>query len=328
MATLTRNAHTLIFEDSSSSRQPSRRNVDWKRQIPELPVSNPRNQSFEVQPGEEVSLFSGVRSLTLDDNTPFDLTLSPLSPTRYRMAWNGAGETSAPGFRTARAVSAPGGNIILAMNANLTMTVTSSLGDIFGDVSVGDTVLIPGASTGDTGPFNALNEGLWNVLAASASSLTLARLPGSVFTGISETVAVTDFDEFQVYSSTGVAVGDTLELIAGFSTASRRSYQIVFVAANYVEFESVIPLALQDGVVPGIAGIKVYSEAKRYVLIETDQEIAVKYNGATGEENRVEPILAGDPNLVGFDEKFGTVFSLAIKNRSTQTANVTFISAE
>ncbi len=72
----------------------------------------------------------------------------------------------------------------------------------------------------------------------------------------------------------------------------------------------------------------IYSQAKRYVLVETDQECALKFNGATDESNRIEPILAADSEQVGFQERYGTVFSLSIKNRSTAIANVTFISAE
>ncbi len=38
--------------------------------------------------------------------------------------------------------------------------------------------------------------------------------------------------------------------------------------------------------------------------------------------------MASDPNQVGFQEHYGTVYALSIKNRSTSIANVTFISAE
>ena len=39
-----------------------------------------------------------------------------------------------------------------------------------GAVLVGDTVFIPGASTGDTSVFNPLNEGAWSVLSATATT--------------------------------------------------------------------------------------------------------------------------------------------------------------
>lgn len=326
MATLNTITHIIAFDDAGGGNNPQRKVVDWRRPQLGIAVTNPRSQQLQLDPQQEVVVFSGTRTLTIDGTTQFDLSLSSLDSTRYAMTWDGTG--TAPGFRTARSVAVATGNVVLTLQANQTVTVTSSLGAVFGVVVAGDVVFVPGVSTGETGPFNSLNEGYWSVLAANATTLTLQRLSGTVFSGASETVAIADNLEFQVFSAAGVQAGDTLDIVSGFATSAIRSYNVVAVTARRLEFTSTLPLALESNVVPTAAGVKVYNDSKRYVYVEGDQELAVKVNADTTENNRVEPWVPAHTELVGYYEKVGTTYALAVKNRSTARANVTVVTAE
>lgn len=325
MSTLNRTSQVVVFDDLPASNTPQRRSVDWRRALQSIPVTKPQTQTIQIDALSETTVFDGTRTLTFDGTTQLALTLSDLDPSRYRLAWTGVG--TAVGFRTNRNLTLSAGSVTLTLQANSTVVVTHDAGAVFGAVVVGDAVYIPGVITGDTGLFNSLNEGLWTVLSAAAGSLTIARLPGTVFSGATETVALSDNDQFQAYSSSGVQVGDTLDISGGFSTSSRTSYKVSSVTAKTVEFISTSPLALET-IIPGINSVKVYSAAKKYLMIESDQALAIKCNGSTDETNRIEPISSGNPNLVAFSEKWGTTYSLVLKNRTTVRANVLVISAE
>lgn len=325
MSTLNRTSQVVVFDDLPATNTPQRRSVDWRRALQSIPVANPQTRTIQIDALSEVSIFDGTRSLTLDGTTQLALTLSSLDSSRYRLAWTGTG--TAPGFRTDRGLNLSGDSITLTLQANGTLVVTHGAGAVFGAVVVGDAVYIPGVLTGDTGLFDSLNEGLWTVLSASSTTLTLARPPGVVFSGISEVVALTTDAQFLAYSASGVQVGDAIDISGGFSTSTRTSYRVAAVTSRAVEFVSTAPIALET-LIPGVGTVKVYSAAKKYLLIESDQALAVKCNGATDETNRIEPLSAGDSGLVGFSEKWGTTYSLSLKNRSTVRANVLIISAE
>ncbi len=316
----------VAFDDASNNNNPQLLRPGWRKQWSGVPVDKSSVQEFHLDPLEEIVAFDGSRTLGSNGTTDYDLTnLASVDSTRYRLKWGGAG--TAPAFRTARTVASSGGNIILTLNANNTVTATSSLGSIFGGVQVGDKGFVPGVSTGDTTPFSSLNEGMWNVILASAASVTLSREAGSVFSGSTETVAVTLDSQLQFFSASGVQAGDTLDIAAGFSAATQRAYEVLFVTADSVEFISAMPLA-DETAVPGVSGLAVYSSSKQFLYLETDQEIAVKYNGDTSEKNRVTPFLANTTDNKGFDAKSGVVYSLSIKNRSTSKARVILITCE
>jgi hypothetical protein len=321
MSTLNRSSQVIIFDDYQVSNNPQLRVVDWRRKIESIPVSNPKTTVLQIDPSAEVQVFNGTRSITLDNTTQIALSLTTVDPTRYRLAWTGTGTT--PGFRTSRSVSSSGGSITIVLNANQTVTITHSAGAIFGAVQVGDTCYIPGPSTGDASVFNPLNEGYWNVLSASSTTVVLSRASGGVFSGASQVVAISNNSQFQVFSTTGVQVGDVLDISAGFSVSTRASYRVLAVTASQVDIMSTIPLGAET-VLPGATGISIYSSAKRFVYVESDQAVAVKFNGTSDESNRLEPV----GSTPGVFEKWGTAFSLSIKNKTTSRASVMVITAE
>ena len=335
----------LAFSDAKSSSNPQRRLVDWSRSLLSIPVSQPLNQVFDIEPLSEVLVFNGTRTLGYDGTSGFTLGLVPGTVDTYRLTWTGVG--AAPVFRTDRAPNilnqAVGGTpatfygyISISPQPNQVVFVTNP--DIGGNplatwttIQVGDQVFIPGVTTGDEAVFDPMNEGLWIVLGISSDhkTLTLGRTPGTVYSASTSinTTNIDDVGEFQVFSSAGVQIEDTLDLIAGFSSQALRAYGVTCVTPTYIEFTSSLPLS-SEALIPGASSFNVYSSQKRFLGIETDQEIAVKLNGNTAENDRVSPVLADCGDRVGVYSKFGTVYSLSLKNRSTSVATVTLISCE
>jgi hypothetical protein len=333
----------LAYSDVSPTGNPKRRLCDWSRDLLSLPVCRPINQVFELQPLEEVEVFDGTRDLFYDETTEFSLNLLSGTKDLYRLAWTGTG--TAPVFRVDRALGLTD-SIVVTPQSNLTVLVTNVglvpdpsnpsgpevLGNkaSFSGVQVGDSVYIPGITTNDTALFNPMNEGYWTVLGVSSDHTTLAlgRTPGTVYEAASDDVALTDAAQFQVFSCGTVQIGDTLDLIAGFSAQAIRSYEIIRVTASSVDIRSSIPLTSEVVTCAGVY-LNIYSSAKTFVALETNQEIAVKMNANTDESCRVEPILAdGVCGKVGLFQKFGTVYWLSLKNRSTAICTVTLISVE
>jgi hypothetical protein len=173
-----------------------------------------------------------------------------------------------------------------------------------------------------------LNEGYWTAIAASANSITIVRAAGSVFSGSSETVTPTAGAQLQAFTAAGVQAGDTVEISAGFSGATLRSYDLLAVNPEWIEFRSTAPLGAQTGILPGAAGLAIYTQAKRFLFVQSDQEIVVRENGDTGNTNRVVPVIPGDKNFPGLHIKIGPVWKLVLVNRSSSRANVMVASAE
>jgi len=324
MPTLNLSLQALAYTDSQPNNNQMRRLIDWKRPLQGLDVDLPHSTTTVLQPLQEKVIFSTLVALTINSSSQFSIIASPLGDGRYRLAFTGTG--AAPNFRTDRNLTLAGGNVTITLNTNQTVTVTHSAGAVFGAVVVGDNVFIPGINTGDPHLFDPMNEGEWNVLAATATTLTLSRATGSIFTGVSETVPVTLNSQFLAYSSAGLQVGDTFDISAGFSPSTTGSYIAAAVTSTFVEFISTVPVAIETAV-PGVAGLIAYSGSKRFVCIETDQSVAIKSNGNTAETERLDPIAPANDDLTGIYVKWGTCYSLSIKNRSTEKANVVILTA-
>ncbi len=318
----------VAYCDSARTSNPMKTGINWGTSMANLPFENAGSTPYELAPGEVRTIIDGARTLTADDNTAYALALSPLSPDRYRLTYE-PGESQVPGFRVDRLVDASTFGITVTVNANLSVTISSDAGTPFSAIQGGDVVFIPGVMTGDTQAiFDPLNQGNWTVLTPGSASITVARPAGAPFSGITETVTSGDNTMLQAWSAAGVQVGDTLAISAGLPVPSQGSYEILAVGSNWVEFQSLLPLGPQTGIIPGIAGLSVYTSAKRFLFIETDQEIVVQLNGGTDSTNVVSPILPGNCRFQGPFLKFGPVWKLVLINRSSAVANVTVGSAE
>jgi hypothetical protein len=217
----------------------------------------------------------------------------------------------------------------MVKNQNGSATMTISAGS-FAAVVVGDTVFIPGLTTGDTaGPFNALNEGFWVVIGKlSNTSLTLTRLAGVTFQAASEAPVLTANSQLQAFSATGVQLGDAVSISAGFSTTTQSTYAVYTVTPGWFEVLASRALPLETSIIPGTTGMLFYSAAKRFVRLETDQPCIIQFNGDTGTTGQLAPWSAGDPTLVAWSERVGPTFQVTVVSASLVPANITFVSAE
>lgn len=326
MSTLTISSAIVAYDDLGANSNPSRVPINWKRTIAALPCYNPSTEKHPVDAQGTKTIIDGTRSTAIDGTSAFSLTLSPLNPTRYVLTNTGG---TAPAFRTARSVPVASVALTLTVGANQTLTVAAGAGTPFAAVIVGDEVFVPGVSTGDpTSPFNVLNLGYWTVLTRSNTSLTLSRLSGETFEGISEVVTPAVNTDFQVFSAAGVQVGDTVDLSAGFSATALRAYELIAVTASRIEFLSTAPLGEETGILPTATGMIVYTAAKRFVSIETDQEVVVRLNGDAGNSNRATPWIAANESFPGKFEITGPVWKLVLVNRSNVFATVVVMSVE
>jgi hypothetical protein len=319
MAIININQNVLVFDDEdTATNNPKRRNVDWTTNITGIPVKEPSSREYTLQPGETSTVFSGVRALTLDDTTTFSLSLNAVAGSVYRLT---ATAGTAPGFRTLRAIDLTGETVTVTVNNNATaeFVLPGSSTETFAGAVAGDVLFIPDATTGDpASPFNVMNVGFWTVLSVATRKLIAKRLNGESFQGVSEgPIAVASASEFQVFSAAGVQAGDTLNIVAGFSPISQKSYVISRVTPSWVEFTSTESLPLETGVTPDDTGLAIYSSAKSFVRVEVDQEAVVRINGDTGDWNRLSPRDPGVKSGIAHFEIWGNVYQLVIVNKST-----------
>jgi hypothetical protein len=330
MATLSITNRYLAYEDESSTNNPQLKSFDRSRQMQGIPVDNPAYEPFRIQPFAQVQIFDGTRELSYGSLTQYSIQPLNAASNRYRIKWTGVGD--APEFRTVRAVNFLTGatphTVTVTPQLNQSVAITASAGAVFGTVVAGDVVYIAGLSTGDSASiFDPLNEGVWSVLSATSTSLVLTRNPGQVYSSVSETVTIASNASFQVFSSDGVQLDDTLSLIDGFSPVLLQTYEIVNVTADSLDFVSGVTLPPTSAVVPGLNSIVVFSNAKSWIALETDQNLDVSINSNLSSFT-VEPLLSGDPNKVGVFQLNGTVYYLTITNKSTLPATVRVISVE
>lgn len=318
----------LAYADSSASSNPKKRYFDWGEPTRSLDVQNPKEVPYTLSPGETKTIFSGTVSTGIGANTEFDLTISPISSSTYRFTWSGAGQD--PVLRTDRGLSLGSSSVTVASNNNQTVSFTGSAGD-FTAVVVGDTLFIPGVTTGDAaGPFNSLNEGLWTVISKDGTSavLQLQRPSGTGFSAFGETVNVVTDDQVLAYSSAGVQVGDSVVISAGFSTSVQGTYDVTAVTPGWFEVQSTLGLPVAETAVPTASGMIFYDYSVSWLYLETDQLMSVRLNGDTGDFHQVKPVVPGDDSLFGYWEGTSAVYSLTIVNKSNSTLNLKVFSTE
>jgi hypothetical protein len=317
----------LAFADEQVSSNPRLRAPDWLRDISGISVSNFKTEGYTIQVGGTLNAFNGARATSVASDTVFSMALTSLDPSRYRLSWTGGTD---PVFRNSRGVACSGVSMALTVNANATLTVVAGSA-IFTSVQAGDSVYIPGVTTGESsGPFSPLNEGGWIVLSKSGSnSLTLVRAPGTDFVGVTETQTPSADSQFRVFSSAGVQVGDSVDISQGFSIGSLNTFDIVLVTDTFVDIESAIPLANETGITPGASGIQFFFSVKSFLYVEASQQVALRLNGDSGVTQRICPVPTDDGSLApGNYMKRGPVWSIQIVNKCPSNVEVFLIHAE
>jgi hypothetical protein len=208
--------------------------------------------------------------------------------------------------------------------------MAATAGD-FTAVVVGDTLFIPGVTTGDpAGPFSPLNEGYWTVLAkdGTSSTLQLSRPLNETFVGVSEVVTPSSASQLLVFSAAGVQVGDRVTVSMGFPPSVFNTYTVTSVTPTYFEVVSTLPLPVPTTATPTTAGIAFYTNAKRWIRLEYSQDCIIQLNGDTGNSNTCTPWEADDRLNTGAFEKAGICWSASITNLSAVPMQILFLSVE
>jgi hypothetical protein len=316
--------NVLAFEDTgSTTRNPRKRNIAWEQSIGPITVAGAKTDSpDDLAPGATATLFSTAVSISADASTDYTLSAPLGAPVgHYRLTWGTHG--AAPAFRTARTVVLAGRTATLTVNPDSTVTVSLDSTTPFGAVQAGDTALIPGVSTYDApGPFDPLNEGRWTVLSTTSATVVLARPAGSVWQGVSQSVAIPADSAIRFFSAAGVQPGDKADFSSGFPSSIRHAYPVTAVAPDYIEFDSPQPLPVFT-VTPGAAALQIYRGSRSFVLVVATQEVDLTINGQI---LRLTPQSPGDVDAAGFHAHTGPVWSLSVTNRSSATAELTVMS--
>jgi hypothetical protein len=319
------------YGDPSPTQNPTQRFVDWTRLLSGLQVGPAGSQSYVIPASSSLSIFSGIRPTTIDGTTVFSLfSVAALSPSRYRFQWDGGGTN--PTLRTDRNLlwSSELATVNVLANQSATITVSGGLGHDFTGVQVGDNLYLPGPVTDDgSSPFSPLNQGFWLVIGIlSSTEIVVTRLPGQPFSAANEAVTLSSAGFIQAYSAAGVQVGDSLNVSAGFSAPALQTYSVLAVTSTYVDVLSTIPLAENDNILPGAAGMIFYSQGKSLVYVEMDQQGLVQANGDSGTSQNLAPILAGDPTQPGLYLRRGLTYSLTLVNNAQVSANAVVITVD
>lgn len=314
MSKLSMLIHLIAYSDSRASNAPDFNNFRWTRNIDSIDAKNPLSEGFTLAPGETKTLFDGTRTLASNSSTSWDLTLKPLSTNTYVLKAVGA---PLPNFRTPRVIGSDATTAVsVTVNGPLAIfTSTAGTPFDFSTVIVGDYIRVGNL-------FSQANQGERKVLAKTATSVTVELEGANVESGI--VLGAGFADQFQVYSALGVQKGDTLVISGGFSVISQRSYKITDVAANYLEFYLTDVLPQESGVIN--AAIAVYSAAKQFIYMETDQKVLASVNGA--QNVNVEPFVINDSKQPGVFMLKATAFSLEVTNQSTDPATLYLASVE
>lgn len=324
--TLTLMSKAMAFRDQVTTAQPVMKNFDWSRNYT-VSVTKPKSSGEELAPGQEHTFFSGAVSTSLDGTTALTVTRSPLEATRYRFTRVSG---TSPAFRSDVGLTLATHTLTVAVQSDATALMTLNAGT-WGALAEGYEVFIPGVTTGDTaGQFSALNEGWWSVMAVlSATQIQVQRRSGAIFQATSESILIAANTEVQAFDVAGVVMpGFGLDISDGFALATKKTFVVAEVTATWVEIVSTMALPLEVAKTPGATGFQFYTGAKRFIRIESDQEVSVRINGATDDRLRISLFDPADTGEPGHWEASAPVWALTIVNRSSQSANVNVFSCE
>lgn len=298
------------YKDSNSPTNNPLQNVfKYTREVNGLAVSKATSNDLTLAPYESKTIFNGTRTLGQNNTTQYALAQVGASVNSYSLTWTGG---LAPVFRTLRTTGADATTTVTITRSGYVSTFTSSGGTPFslisGGVVVGDQVVI-GSN------FNLSNQGVFTVISVTATSFSIENQNGVAEGPI--TLGAGFVNQVRIFSSGPVQVGDTVNIFGGFSPASRGAYQITQVQDNLIKFYSSMPLPAETVITDNIV---IYSSAKKFLYLETDQLVSVAINGVT--ESNLQPF--NDPTYAGAGMllKSSLVWSLAITNLSPNTANL------
>jgi hypothetical protein len=318
----------LAYNDQAETNNPMLRPFDWSRRIFSLNLKNIASDARVIPAGGSETLFSGLRSSGLNMTSVMNIAVLNGLASTYRFSVS----SGSVAFRANRPIALSAlTQIQVSGNNNAVVNFKFLTAESLASVQVGDQLRIKGVKTGDApGAFNQLNSGLWSIIGKTSDTLSCVRPVGQNFEFLNESVTLgAGFaTEVMAYSSTGVQVGDKFEIANGFSFATQRSYSVQAVTPTFVDFVSAIPLPEESGVPFTIDSVIFYSNSKRLLYIEADQECVVRLNGDTGNSNKLAPYQVGNDSMVAYFHKFGDSFQCEIQNKSVNPLKITFVTGE
>jgi len=315
---------TLIFlqayQDSSccdTRSSPQRNDFKWTREYSNASISNALSETFQVPPQTTQLLFSGTRTLTQDGTTEYSIAPVMFNTSLYQLTNVGG---MASGFRTLRSIGTDATTqVTTSINGPiLTYTFTGGTLPDLSTVQAGDNVLIGNL-------FNQLNQGttgIWQIISTTSTSISLVNPNGYVQGPI--TLGSGFATQLRIFSSTGVQIGDTLNISSGFSPVSQNSYEITQVTDYYVQFSYTGSLPSEGPIMTEVA---IYSMAKTTLYLETNQSLELLINGAMSGPS-VIPTVSNGIAYPGLFLINSLVYSLSVVNNSINVANVTLLSTE
>jgi hypothetical protein len=209
------------------------------------------------------------------------------------------------------------------------LAVFDFVGITTNDIAIGDIMRIKGEALFDVGPFafNPLNAGIWYIVGISGTKISCIRGTDSPFQGANESVTGVSSD-LTFYSADGIQKGDRMVISGVFSSVSQRTYQITDVQPSKIDIISTAPIPEESALNYVTNSIIIYSNAKRMIYIEANQDCVVQFNNDTSDNNRVTPIQAGTLDLVGYLNKWGDMYSCTVVNKSILPLDIKYITAE
>jgi len=313
----------LAYSDNTGTTDnPQKRDFDWSRKFHSISVQNPAHDRVQIPSGVSEVLFDGITPTDLADGIS-EMQIEAVRDSVYRLS-----VTSGPsGFRTARVLT---GLTDCDVTINNNSVATFKFTGATTDAVVGDIMHIAGSCSFDAAPysFSSLNSGNWNIIAVSGDTIQAVRPVGQPFSGVTESVTTIPADQVSMYSSAGIQTGDKFEISDGFSLASHRVYEVVDARPEEILFSSVVAIPEESGVTFNTGDVVFYSNAKKIIYIESDQNIIVQFNNDISDLNKISPFEVGNPDLVGFLHQTGVIYKTVIINKSVNVANVRFFTAE
>ena len=297
------------YSDAASSNEPNLNHFKWLRDVAGIQVSDPKSLSCTIAPLSQTDIFSGTVALDQDLTTRYDLALQPGTSNYYTIT-HVLGQI--PNFRQRRDIGIDETSELTIEKSGATAVVTFTNGQLpdLTSVQVGDVFL--NRSYG-----SALNQGQFKILSKTANSLTL-QAPNAI-----DDLLTLDMDfmsDLKIFSATGVQKGDKVVINSGFSSASFGTYEIFSVEDDRITFFSTKTIPAESSIQSAII---VYSNAKRFLYIESQTPITAIVNG---QEMPIAPLTAQKDH--GILLVTNTCYSLSIKNDSFNPAIIFIASAE
>lgn len=307
--------HINIYEDENPSNNPSLNNVNWTNDECGLDISEPCSKSLKLQSGQSLSLFSGVVTISDDNTTTYDIAPKAGTSNTYVISHNGG---TAPEFRASRSIGSDATTeITVTKNANIlefSSTGGTALDLVTANVQVGDSVRI-GAG------FNAVNQGLYTVIAFSATSFQVENASGQAEGPI--TLGASFADVLQIFSASGVQKSDKVKLISGFSILTLGTYEITDVNPDYIEIYSINALPTETNI---NTQLQIFNNSKQFLYIESDKELDITIDSVS--IGSISPLSAGTKQKKAILLKTGEMTEATIQNNTSQEATIFYVTGE